>query len=288
MGNDAVNLELYQQEWRKGVNEGSFKGKQAEIEKQFLEFWEDASAKEDVNAYLGNDLEHAYSTRDKGVKPKTPFTNFNKNNPEKILAAGRDVIIVGNHASFDIAQYPEHGASAGMSMIHLLGLTTESVYNGVSLTDSNVGVIDKIIRLFGSNWPKADFKEKVLQHQLDAINRVWGKALEDAKEASTEAAREEAKAVAHRGHELALEHYKELEWKINDLEVADFEFGLHLYPDHSIPHFHMHIIAMRKGMRNWSTSQHDEKTKDAGEVRDFIRNHYSSEEARKTQSSYRH
>ncbi|KAK6820621.1 hypothetical protein PG987_015021 [Apiospora arundinis] len=261
--------ERYKQEWPKGVYEGSFKGRQDRIKVQFADFWGNSKAQQDVNAYLRNDSNHPFPKPEDmpgWVKGQNVFTNYDK----PTLAEDQDVMIIGNHASFDIAQYPKKTSPAGMSMIHLLGLTKKSIYNGVSLNESNVDVIDKIIELFSSEWAELGFRKKVLNHQLNAINRLKTEALDAAKKADTEAQKHEAEALAIQGHKLAKLHWDELERDIEGLEVDDFEFGLHLYPDNSIPHFHMHIIAMRKGMRKYSTSKHDEKTKDAREVRDYI------------------
>ncbi|KAK8013629.1 hypothetical protein PG991_009222 [Apiospora marii] len=54
-----------------------------------------------------------------------------------------------------------------------------------------------------------------------------------------------------------------LESSIHQFQAENFKFGLHLFPDRSIPHLHMHIIAATKSMREYSTSHHDQKTKDA-------------------------
>ncbi|KAK8869165.1 hypothetical protein PGQ11_007743 [Apiospora arundinis] len=74
------------------------------------------------------------------------------------------------------------------------------------------------------------------------------------------------------GYRLALEHYEELKSNIHQIDVKDFKFGLHLFPHESVSHLHMHVIAATKSIRKYSTSRHDQKTKDALEVRDVVVN----------------
>ncbi|KAK7962366.1 uncharacterized protein PG986_003191 [Apiospora aurea] len=264
-----LDFEALYEEERKGFLKKDFKGKRPRIEEQFREFWEYDNAEQDAKAYLRNDQAYAYPKRPKWVQGKTIFTNFNDRN--KILAEDEDgeVLISSNHASFDIAQYPGNSSPAGMSMIHLLGLPKKSIYNGVSLEKDNVQVIDKIIDLFKSKWSDLDFRARVVKHQLDAIERQF-KAADEKEKEKPEEETQKSRRLAKEGFDLAKLHHKELEARIKDLDVDGFQFGLHLYPDHSISHFHMHIVAIHPGMRKYSTSQHDEKTKDVGEVREAI------------------
>ncbi|KAI0143821.1 hypothetical protein GGR57DRAFT_341035 [Xylariaceae sp. FL1272] len=71
-------------------------------------------------------------------------------------------------------------------------------------------------------------------------------------------------------YRTALKHYAELEGKAERLDIGDFIYGLHLYPDQSILHLHLHILAGTYDCRKYSTSRHDFKTKDAWEVRNYI------------------
>ncbi|KAK8074877.1 hypothetical protein PG997_009540 [Apiospora hydei] len=269
MEDTMVDFEALYREERKGFLKRDFKGKKPRIEEQFREFWGYDNAEQDAKAYLRNDQAYAYPQRPKWVQGKTIFTNFNDR--DKILAEDEDgeVLISSNHASFDIAQYPGNSSPAGMSMIHLLGLPKKSIYNGVSLDKDNVQIIDKIIDLFKSKWSDLDFRTRVLEHQLKAMKRQLAAVEGKEKEEPGEEAQKSRK-LAKEGFDLAKLHHEELEARIKDLDVDGFQFGLHLYPDHSISHFHMHIVAMHPGMRKYSTSQHDEKTKDVEEVREAI------------------
>jgi len=226
----------------------NFTPKGNEIIRQFSQFWTHESAMRDDQAYFDGEKNHHYAPLNKWVKADTPFTN--PSNPK--LAENDEVFIIGNRASFDVAQYDKPSA-AGMSMIHLLALPRKRIYNGVSLNKENVYLIDNMIDLFKSNWKKAEFRNKVLAHQREAIDNAKGRKDDE-------------------GYRLALKHYEELESSIHQLQAEDFKFGLHLFPDQSIPHLHLHIIAATKSMRKYSTSHHDQKTKDALEVRDMIRN----------------
>ena len=144
-----------------------------------------------------------------------------------------------------------------MSFIHLLAVSKACLYNGVSLNRDNVKVIDEAIRLFKKSWRKPKFRQAVLDHQKRAIEQRY-EANKQPSEADTE------------GYRAALGHYSELSNRIDKLREGDFQFGLHLWPDHSVSHLHIHIIAMTREMRQYSTTEHDAKTKDALEVRDSI------------------
>ena len=144
-----------------------------------------------------------------------------------------------------------------MSFIHLLVPSKARLYNGVSLNRDNVRVIDEAIRLFKKSWRSPEFRQAVLDHQKRAIEQRY-ETNKPPSETDTE------------GYRAALRHYEQLSSRIDKLREGDFQFGLHLWPDHSVSHLHIHIIAMTKEMRQYSTTEHDAKTKDALEVRDFI------------------
>lgn len=146
-----------------------------------------------------------------------------------------------------------------MSFIHLLGVPKARLYNGVSLNRDSVKILDHMIEFFKASWQRnPEFRQKVLGHQRKEIKDLYGKI-----EAPKSAADKE-------GLRLALKHCAELSREADALGPDDFQFGLHLWPDHSISHLHMHIIAMTPEMRKYSTTEHDSKTKDALEVRDVI------------------
>ncbi|KAI1766978.1 hypothetical protein GGR53DRAFT_175020 [Hypoxylon sp. FL1150] len=227
-----------------------FAGKVDQIREQYTNFWSFETAAADVKAYQDKSRTHVYPGHPKWVKTATPFTAWKGN----VLAESENALLVGNHASFDAGQYPGAPQKAGMSMVHILGIPKAGIYNGVSLDGSNVSIIDEMIDLFTRNWPKPEFQEAVLQHQEARI------------EAQNEA---EPNPEAYQD---AMNHQLELEFAIDDLGADDFTFGFHLYPDHSVGHLHLHIIATPAEYRNYSTDAHDAKTKDAIEVRDFIKN----------------
>lgn len=162
--------------------------------------------------------------------------------------------IVGNYASFDVIQYRDHPQRAGMSMIHLLAVPKERIVNALDLTPENVDIIDHMIYLFKKLWSKPGSQDAIIQHQRTTIQKR-GKQ-KDCDPADTE---------------LALKHFEELEADAYHLKAEDFHFGLHLAPDASANDLHLHIIAAPSKFRQYSTSKHDKKTKDAIEVRDFIR-----------------
>ncbi|KAK8869166.1 histidine phosphatase superfamily [Apiospora arundinis] len=107
----------------------------------------DIQAKGDVKAYLEGDEDHDYAEIDKWAQARTPFTDP----PNEKLAKGDTACIIANKASFDVAQYLHKPSAAGMSMIHLLALPRDSIYNGVSLTKDNVRLIEDMITLFQSS-----------------------------------------------------------------------------------------------------------------------------------------
>ncbi|KAI0009165.1 hypothetical protein F4779DRAFT_583412 [Xylariaceae sp. FL0662B] len=142
-----------------------------------------------------------------------------------------------------------------MSMVHILAIPRAGIFNGVSLNPGpeSVDIIDEMIRLFRRSWSRGEFREVVLAHQRAAIMGRY---------------KEEPDDNAYR---LATKHYETLELMADNLKLEHFAFGLHLWPDHSVGHLHLHIIAMPYECRKYSTSRHDVKTKDALEVRDFIK-----------------
>ncbi|KAI1770358.1 hypothetical protein F4818DRAFT_268239 [Hypoxylon cercidicola] len=225
-----------------------FAGKIDQIRSQYTDFWSHETALADVEAYHNKSKTHVYPDHAKWLKTTTPFTEWKGN----VFAESQNARLVGNHASFDTVQYPGAPKKAGMSMVHILGIPKAGIYNAVALNGENVSIIDEMIELFKRSWPQPDFREAVLRHQqarIEAQNKA---------EPNPEA------------YEAATNHLRELELMIDGLTIHDFTFGFHLYPDHSVGHLHMHIIATPQSYRQYSTDAHDLKTKDALEVRDFI------------------
>lgn len=227
----------------------SFSGKYEKIVEQYEAFHNKAEADVDVAAYLNRTEGHKFLDEPKWIKAKTPFTAWSGS----VLAESKNGLIIGNHSSFDRVQYPDNEGKAGMSMIHILGIPKENLFNGVSLDRNNVEIIDEMIHCFQQNWELPEFRSKVLAHQKEAIERA--KDLDEKNQKT---------------YLKAKVHCQELERCIDELKVDDFTFGLHLWPDHSVGHLHMHIIATPYWCRQHSTFLHDDKTKDALEVRDYI------------------
>jgi hypothetical protein len=158
---------LYEEQQK--IYTGAFKNKRGQIEKQYNEFRSHKSADDDVAAYLYQTAGHVYDTLPKWAQPKNVFTNP----PNTRLAENKDYYIIGNRASFDIAQYQDSPQMAGMSMIHLLALPKARIYNGVSLTRENVSILESMIKLFQASWPKKAFRQAVLDHQRLAIEQRY-------------------------------------------------------------------------------------------------------------------
>ncbi|KAI4592828.1 hypothetical protein KJ359_010381 [Pestalotiopsis sp. 9143b] len=174
-----------------------------------------------------------------------------------VIAEDELVQIISNWASFDVLQYQDNPGSAGMSMIHLLAIPRDLIVNGVYLTTANVDIIDDMIDLFEEAWKDGEKRQKVLDLQLEAINRRFE--------------RTKGESFAEQAHQAALEHHAWLKSNIDQPHSKDFYYRLHLRPDNSADYLHLHIIAAPYGYRKYSTSGHDIKTKDAFEVRDFIK-----------------
>lgn len=219
------------------------------IQNRYSYFWKQPSAVADVEAYLYKNQHHQYSPThewpEKWIRGNSHFRENNLNQ-EEILAENDYAVILGNRSSFDMAQYPNEPGRAGMSFIHVLGLPKQQIFNGVSLTQDNCGIIDDIILLFETSWRDNQFRNKVIDYQLQmaGMNR---------QDVQTRNGR-----CAH------------LCRKAESLEPEDFNYGLHLWPEQSVGHLHIHIIARSMEMREYSTFAHDDKTVDAREVRDFI------------------
>ena len=232
-----------------------FRGKSKEIEHQYAKFWQHPSAKKDVVAFRDRTPNYRFPRRDKWLKEHTVFSNPPA---DSILTESTDCWIVGNHASFDVAQYVDKPGTASMSFIHLLGVPKARLYNGVSLNPDDVFILGRIYQLFEESWRDNQFRQRVLQYQEEAIEQRFRSIKNPNK-------------VDKEGYEQALTHFNHLRDRVL-LNEGDFAFALHLYPDHSIPYLHVHIIEMSEEMRQYSTTEHDKKTKDANEVRDFISN----------------
>ncbi|KAG4217901.1 hypothetical protein PC116_g33619, partial [Phytophthora cactorum] len=108
-----------------------FHGKLERIKEQYEDFWKKPEAQKDIEAYLNQTKGHQYASHEKWIKCKTVFTDFN--HAPALLAAGDNVLLIGNHNSFDVTQYKEDPCKAGMSMIHILGIPKKPLFNGVSL-----------------------------------------------------------------------------------------------------------------------------------------------------------
>ncbi|KAI0104591.1 hypothetical protein F4814DRAFT_431180 [Daldinia grandis] len=137
-----------------------FSGKHQQIKSQVAEFWRNPEALEDVEAYLNQTKDHKYGSHEKWIKEKTVFTEYTDS--PALLAKGENVLLIGNQNSFDVAQYKEDPAKAGMSMIHILGIPKKGMFNGVSLNRDTVSVIDETIDLFKDKWETHSFRQKVL------------------------------------------------------------------------------------------------------------------------------
>ncbi|KAI0124872.1 hypothetical protein BJ170DRAFT_685748 [Xylariales sp. AK1849] len=240
--------------------EETFKGKTDQIHQQYQQFWAHPSARADVTAYLERTQGHSFPKIYKWVQGSNIFTK-----PKDIkFGESEEAWLIGNSSSFDVAQYPDHPERAAMSMVHLLAVTKASIFNGVSLDHSNVHIIDEMIQLFKDSWSNPETRRAILEYQRDKIHdRLYAQLQEPSHGEQTEAVRETYKT--------SLLRYAELESEVHELKSKDFSFGLHLYPDQSIGHLHLHIIAAPWKYRKHSTCEHDKKTKDAVEVRDYIK-----------------
>lgn len=226
----------------------TLKGKREQIQQQHAEFWQQASAREDVDAYFYGVAEHAYPTRARWIAAETPFTHWK--GPR--FAESDRALLIGNRASFDIAQY-DAPAKAGMSAVHLLCIPKARIFNGVSLDPRTLPIIDHMAQLFYTAWARPETRRAILRHQRETIDRQ-NQAVPDTQ-----------------AYVAAVQHWRELENMVDKLGPRDFQFGLHLWPDHSVGHLHLHVIAAPYACRKYSTSYHDLKTKDAFEVCDYIR-----------------
>ncbi|KAI0163300.1 hypothetical protein BJ166DRAFT_592110 [Pestalotiopsis sp. NC0098] len=248
--------------------DGDFKGKEAKIRHDYSRFWLQPSAVADVEAYLSKNQQHQYSPTyerpEKWIRGNSHFRENNLNRGE-ILAENEYAVILGNRSSFDASQYPGAPGQASMSFIHVLGLSKQQIFNGVSLTQHTCGIIDDIIQLFESQWGYSDhgneFRDKVIGYQQKMFDRqearVMAQNTQDGDQSSTE-------------YQGPAEYPYELSYKARGLKAEHFNYGLHLWPEQSVGHLHIHIIARPEEMRQYSTYAHDHKTVDARDVRDFI------------------
>jgi hypothetical protein len=170
----------------------------------------------------GDVISHQFHQFRQEVAPDSTKKTWEKN----IIVEDANIQIIGNWAFFDILQYQDNPARAGMSMVHLLAVPREAIINGVYLTVDTVHVIDQMIELFKGAWVDPNTRLKVLQHQHVAISR------------RAEAMKEEP--FADQALKAALTHHEWLESVIYKLNIEDFHYGLHLRPDHSADYLHLH------------------------------------------------
>ncbi|KAH8194181.1 hypothetical protein TruAng_011651 [Truncatella angustata] len=152
---------------------------------------------------------------------------------------------------------------------------TTCIPNAVDLDEKNAEIIYDMIELFKRAWANPNTREKVLQHQLDAIKRRAEKLAQEeekAKDNDKDPSNYNFNFNFKLATDAALSHYGELKSKVEsgDLKFENFEYGLHLRPENSADYLHLHIIAAPYKYRKYSTSHHDEKTKDAREVHEVI------------------
>lgn len=239
-----------------GETPATFTGKHTEIEKQYAHFWSLPQAGADSLAYFQGKAPYTF-TPEEGRDPKTwvqQSPKFATPKAEEILADDQNAVIIRNSYSYYSGQYPDRPGCASMSMVHLLAISKARYFNGVSLNCDTVHIIDDMIALFKKNWEEKEFRDKVIKNQRELVKNADPQG---ANEAATRAA-------------LAL--IDQLEEEIDNLSAEDdFLFGLHLYPHHSVSHLHLHIIAKGEKFRQFSCRDHDEKTKDALEVRNYIK-----------------
>lgn len=264
----------YRQPAPSGYNR-TFTGKSKKIQEQHTLFWEQPGAAADVRAYMCDIKNHRYTSgsrsdedQKKWVQPDTIF----RSPDDTKLAHNEEAMIIGNSASFSVAQYQGHPERAGMSVMHLLGIPKRAIFNGVSLNHHNIDIIDDMIALFKASWKTKTFREEAITHQAEVIRRrvhhqinLLGKERE---------AHNDSEAMRHEieeGGKTAEMQLDQLRDCIHNTKPDDFQFGLHLWSDQSIGHLHLHIIAAPKHLRQFSSTENDDKTVDALEVRDYIK-----------------
>ena len=227
--------------------------KQTYFEHKRLAFWRKPDIIDDVVAYSTNDTQHAYGPIKFGKFDKpldNPFWGYqNKVDKETGVKDAlnirrgdteKDVLIIGNRNSWHTGQYntAEDKRKASMSFIHLMAIPTQRVFNSVSLPDATL--ITKMKQEFITSWP--EIKTDAIEMQRIAMERA---------------------AVAG-GNDKVPEQiqldYEAMVKLAEELTVNDFVFGFHIAPDCSVPHLHMHIIAVKPGLRQFSTHEHDRKT----------------------------
>ncbi|KAK9797926.1 putative HIT-like protein [Seiridium cardinale] len=251
------------------TGERLFTGKLDMIEKRWDAFWALPYSKDDVLAYLRNERDHRWAIdlreNPKWIQPNNIFRNYKG----PILAEGRDAFLLGNARSYHVGQELEKPERAGMSMIHILAIPKLGFFNGVSLNAENVSIIDDMIALFKLNWEKEEFRKSVLGHQLNTVDEAAKHRLEALNEHESGSAA--ARQSIMEAHDLATRCLRWFEEDVLKATYEDFQFGLHLFPQQSISHLHMHIVLTPWRFRQFSTFANDKKTVDALELRDFVK-----------------
>lgn len=260
----------------KNNNDELFTNKLGKIVAQYNQLWSLPNAEEDIEAYMRNDLKHEYCRGAVNwIKENNNFQYDRITQRDNIIFAANDkALIIGNSYSFDVQQHIQTPNPAGMSFIHVLGISREQYFNGISLKWNNCDVIRDIIDLFESNWgveytANKFFRDMVVDNERNVVKRNTRTQVEKIQSDNQQNS-EKVKEAALQRQSVSIDRWHELQYDARRLKPSDFSYGLHIWPDHSVPHLHVHIIAHPSPMRRYSSRDHDEKTVNAREVQDFI------------------
>lgn len=143
-----------------------------------------------------------------------------------------------------------------MTFGHFLVIPKERVYN---IVDSAALVNDlELIREMKAHWE--DFVSLRTNRQM--LLERFRLAMDTQFKECIKLAGSNADLVARVKEEFSfvVETFEQFSHRFLKLDKGDFIAGFHVDPDHSVGHLHMHVLPTPLRFREFSTTEHDEKT----------------------------
>ena len=200
--------------------------------------------------------------------PLSDMQEFKDHNDESlILSESPNSYIIGNRESYDERQYPswanpnwKSGVStpAGMVFGHCLVIPKGRLYNIVDpdATGSNLAPIKEMMNHFTAFWNIEGNREKVIARQELAVEQQNSNLATAALKSGRKCHLLECEKIKR---EVASTS-KALSPKFLNLTQDDFVFVFHPFPNVSVGHLHMHVLATSAELRKVSSTIHDWKS----------------------------
>ncbi|KAL8669262.1 MAG: hypothetical protein Q9168_006135 [Polycauliona sp. 1 TL-2023] len=183
------------------------------------------------------------------------------NDPALVLSESEHSYIIGNMASYDGRQYilaPTEKRPEGQGFCHTLVIPKTRIYNAVDplATMNDCFVLRELREHFLAFFRRRRGRACLLKRARKAVEDRDG-ALISPKSGAEPRNPEYTDAV----RQAIFDDFERMQhefWNLSGPE--DFIFGLHVFPENSIGHLHMHVFPYRDSLRTASTKDYDYKT----------------------------